>query len=381
MYEVITIITLLSSYLYYSVTYILGLNLGSVSESFFSKVIISVFFISIFYSFLRVFMQRKIIVTRQLLGVLFFYTLNFIYFSLDNNVSEFKLISMIYLLPSVLLSLCAPKFIDMLKVKKILIYCMYLFTASTSLFLYNFFINGHVILRQGFGSGTYQNAGYSAAFAFAITLFLYDSKKLLKLALLILQFVACIVSTASGPFFACIVVIMIYAFSYIKKNNLINFKNFVRISLLLGALVIFVWIVQNTALIESLEIVVSFFSLDTGIDVSATGRSEIYNRAISLIVQNLFGYGVYNYYGYIVYPHNIILEFMLQGGVIFTFIGVVILYYLNKYYVFSKIDFYVTFRPLFLVTMIMLLVSGSYMFNSIFWYCLLMYLKRYFREY
>jgi len=373
MNEIVLMILLLSPYAYYSITYLMGLNSGSISEQYFPILIGAVFFIAFLYSLFRTLKKRLIRITY--LTEIFILILIFSAFVVIGNlrVSHFKFISASYITPSILFGIvCSRDNFDNGKIKKYLLFCMNLFTASIILYIYKFILEGTIVLRNGFGAGTYQNAGYCAAFAFTITLFLFDKNLTVKIGLLLVQFAGCIVSTASGPFVACLLGGCLYFVDYAKKNKL-SVKQILKIPAIVVIVVLVFFYLRDGVFNTAYEAISSFFSFEKGVDLESAGRNGVYDQAFAVILQHPIGTGIFGYYRYMEYPHNIILETMLQGGIVYTTFMVFVIILMIKKYVFPKeMDgVAMCLKPIFIVNSVMLLVSGSYMLNTMFWFFLI----------
>jgi O-antigen ligase len=291
----------------------------------------------------------------------------------NSSTSHFKFISASYIVPSILLGIVfSSDSCDKKQIRKYLLFCMYLFTVSIILYIYKFILEGTIVLRNGFGAGTYQNAGYCAAFAFTITLFLFDKNKIVKIGLLLVQFIGCIVSTASGPFVSCLLGVFLYFVDYAKKNKL-SIKQIITIPAIIALVVLVFFYLKDSVFNTAYEAISSFFSFGKGVDLESAGRDDVYGQAFAVILQHPLGAGLFGYYRYMEYPHNIFLETMLQGGIIYTALMVFVIILMTKKYVFykEKDEFAVCLNPIFIVNSVMLLVSGSYMLNTVFWFFLI----------
>ena len=123
---------------------------------------------------------------------------------------------------------------------------------------------------------------------------------------------------------------------------------------------------------SSLERVFSYLT-PNGIDMSQTsGRDHVYRDAIELIKQSpIIGYGIFGFFKvYGSYPHNFFLEILLQGGILLLFAILIIIISLIK-----KIIYMIKYNEelriiliIFLYPIVMLMFSGTYTSDSIFWF-------------
>ena len=86
----------------------------------------------------------------------------------------------------------------------------------------------------------------------------------------------------------------------------------------------------------------------------------------------IFGYGVFGMWRYSALPHNFFLEILIQGGTVyFSFILIFLTYVFIKLYKITRIDpSFKLISILGLYPLVFLMFSGSYMSNSIFWFCI-----------
>lgn len=106
---------------------------------------------------------------------------------------------------------------------------------------------------------------------------------------------------------------------------------------------------------------------------SSSGRDEIYVQAYNLITQNpVWGYGLFSYLSYIIFPHNIFLEIALQGGIPFLSIACFIfILSFSKYRLMKRKDKRQVFLAPFLIfAFTELMFSGSYMIVPLFGFSL-----------
>lgn len=103
--------------------------------------------------------------------------------------------------------------------------------------------------------------------------------------------------------------------------------------------------------------------------MQSSGREGAYKWAWEIVEDtNYMGEGVCK--GIVDgYPHNIILEFMMQGGVIYTLIWLLVLMAtIYKIHNLNRIEPSYILYPLFFYPMIQLVFSGSYLTTPLFWF-------------
>jgi len=113
------------------------------------------------------------------------------------------------------------------------------------------------------------------------------------------------------------------------------------------------------------------YYLSNGGFFDAEGRNEYYTYLLSIIKKNYLAInGLFSdrlllqtEFGEITYAHNILLEFVIDYGIVFGFIfATILIWKLIKYFISKKHDIYsMIFILIFIPKGIMLLFSGSYL--------------------
>lgn len=238
------------------------------------------------------------------------------------------------------------------------------------------------------GGSTYQTASYISALVFGINLYFlmngdqhirfnFTQSKLYKLisfCLLILQ-VLCVFITGGRGGLVLIVIYTFLAFVYfIKKDNKIStiFKLLMIVFFIIIAISLFLpELLKIPSFNNSFYRVFSYLSSD-GINWTETSYRDIaYKEALELIRKSpLAGYGYYGIWRVSGYPHNVFLEVLLQGGIIYLMFAIVIialaikrLVLITKKQKYTLIISFIALYPL-----IMLMFSGTYTTNSVLWF-------------
>lgn len=233
-----------------------------------------------------------------------------------------------------------------------------------------------------FGGGQYQALSYFAAFGYSTFLayfFFYTKYKFNSIlfpaiSVLTIFIVGIILSGGRGGLIVVFVVSIIFI---LKKFGVKKFIVTTGIAILL--LILFYQFIllsefeNKDRILQSFERLFSFISND-GIDMSQTSnREEFYARSISFISDSLlFGYGIFGYINYTgeFYSHNIILDILLHGGIIYLILWLCFFsYFFFKSFIILK---YRAKEILFLVPTIcsfsLLLFSGTYLQEGMFWF-------------
>ena len=121
----------------------------------------------------------------------------------------------------------------------------------------------------------------------------------------------------------------------------------------------------------------SYFN-GTTVDLFETGRDWVYKAIIDLIKERpSFGYGFFNAYSASYakiggYPHNVFLDILLQGGILYFIIFITFIKktYSNLFKIINKDQTKALLLPIALFPSIMLLFSGTYLNNASFWFFL-----------
>lgn len=238
------------------------------------------------------------------------------------------------------------------------------------------------------GVNSYQGASYNSAFTFGMIWFYYLKsgwfREKFKYAwcLLPLLFVATVLPGGRGAFILLFVYTVWCIAIILHRKKRIRLKNTIKpgtlvISIVAFAIVLYFLFTNINDYMDVLEggfrRAISYFDFQTmslDFEGGSSGRGSIYEYSLEKIGERpLTGYGIYGYLyiGLDPYPHNIILEILLQYGVILGFFFLAILFIfevrLIKKGEFLQlgISFYVYVNLMF---------SGSYTSNPYFWFIL-----------
>ena len=255
------------------------------------------------------------------------------------------------------------------------------------------------VFTVNYGVATYQSISYFSSFAFGMNLYylfagdfsgryLFLKSKLYKVISVIISVMLVLLTILAGGRGAFVLLVfyfiiaMNYVFNQINRRRLSKILNF----LLFMVLIIFI-IYYIVSLYGSLPMFkegfdraiayLDFSAKRIDLQEGSSGRNLIYLQALSLIKEKpFFGYGLFRYM-YIpgllsVYPHNIFLQILLQGGVVFFsiafgFLGYIFLKLIRMIRL-NNHNRFILFLWMYPLTM--LLFSGSYVHTPLFWYCL-----------
>lgn len=206
--------------------------------------------------------------------------------------------------------------------------------------------------------------------------------KYISIVLCCLLVLCALSSGGRGGVVYLFITISAFGFLFMKRDNMIKIIFFV-IPLVLGLAYFISALVEDcgykSVLDKGVNRAFSYIS-SNGIDMSETSERDIsYELAIKNINANpISGYGVFHTIGEYGYPHNILLEILEQGGVLYMLVCFFFIYIsIKKCIVILKNDKEQIFLlPLFLFPATMLLFSSSYLITGTFWFSLF-YLHNY----
>lgn len=248
---------------------------------------------------------------------------------------------------------------------------------------------------QGIGGETNQTLSYVSAFVFGLNLNLnfastdierykYTKSRLYRLIcaiLLPMQLLSVVIAGGRGGMVLSLVYTFLYLVKLIKSNQHTKLVLFMFAILVAGVISSFV--IQNEIVKSGFNRAFSFID-SNGINWQDTSnRDVVYEKAIELIKESpLWGYGLFGYLSYYDNPHNLILEVLLNGGILYLIIFILVfMAIMKRYFNILKINKNILFIGLIATfPIVMLMFSGTYMVFSELWFALgfiLSYRKEY----
>ena len=226
----------------------------------------------------------------------------------------------------------------------------------------------------------YQTISYSAALAYCISLFLLlDPKfsdikcgKIVLFLCICMQIIAVIASGGRGGFLLLFFGTLSYIFLGVRYFNLSKTFVIKLLIFLVGAIIlVYPILIENSILERGLDRVLSYISA-SGIDMSETSnRDSVYGVAIREIKNHLIiGQGIFKHMDLMGYPHNLILEVLMGGGIIYFSIYLLLnlVFIMKLYYMLRNNLLHVTIIPPLIYVFILLMFSGTYLETSMFWF-------------
>ncbi|AUJ86085.1 O-antigen ligase family protein [Enterococcus sp. CR-Ec1] len=343
--------------------------------------------ISVIYCLTKIIIERKttsffiviFMLTMLLIILLFITSMRYS----NTPISRSTLITLGYLIPFfILCGVIIPK-IDLEKISIRIPYIILSLFVSGMIGIVIPNIQGETV--NSLNGFTYQNTSYFFSMGFLLTLIhlLKNSQReririrtYFYTFLLIFFLVLSFIGGGKGA-----LVTNIFAFSLYSFYSKITLKRFLYIIFccVIGYLVILNISNKNIELYSGIERALSFLSLDMQtLWDNSSGRESIYNITIGLISQKpILGWGIgsSNFTILRSYPHNLFLEILLDGGIVYFLIFLAaISSTLSTLYRKAKNDLcYIFILSCFLFDFLSLQFSGSYLFgNYFFWFGLLL---------
>lgn len=246
------------------------------------------------------------------------------------------------------------------------------------------------------GGGGHQDISYTAAFCFTINLtnilsrnrlfrykiFLTKTFKIIYFSLLPIQAIICILGGGRGG--ALLLVFGFLSITYIYSRQ--HFGSVIRWSI--PAILVFVIIVAYSEVFsEGFGRAFDYLqggTVDLSINQSDLERTQLREQSYAIIGESpIIGYGLWN--GLIVagyYMHNVFLDILIAGGFVYLFLFILIMnkVYKTSYRILLTDNSKCMLLPYILYPSILLLFSGFYLSNSLFWFftvLALLYRKQY----
>lgn len=393
----LSIIVIFSVELFFSTLGILGIKYSGIENSnlyLVYNIFLFVYTTSLFFNDL-IFKKNKLNVYQIfLILVPLIFTISFLFSYINNNINSIGfdryIFFIVWAVPSILTGMYISKNNKSEAFFRYLDVVMLIIGVSSAFYFINVIQTGS---RETIDGSTYQTISYNAALSYGINLYLLLNGKLYKrfnfthsifykifsIILLSIQIFTVLISGGRGGFVLLLVYTLLNTiFIYNNKSTINLFKRnkslnvFFGIVIFVSLLFLFLNELNNISIFQvSVNRVFEYISID-GINWSATStRNIIYNNVIELIYESpITGYGIFGMWSVSVLPHNLILEILMQGGFIYLFIFLLIgLFTIIKLHNLIKINNNNRFfLLLFIYPLILLMFSGSYLNNSMFWF-------------
>ena len=371
---------------------LLGIRFGSEEEGgagISYKLYMSILLLLGVFVFLRDFWNRRVFTLREVLplAVLIIYMIDGYVQGYATNLVYLKMVCFSF--PATCLALNMKEHNALAHMMKWLDLFLPLFALSFVRMVIN------IYLSRLEGESTYdQNASYMIAFCFLIALFtlryndqypkfsFLDKKwyRIFKYCLFPYLIVMAFFAGGRGAF-VTILVGLLFNIDLLKNLSRETIKKII-LGFVFGVILIIIllaWFDKNGEIAEffllsaqRITALVDFQNMDTS--NATSGRDELYADALRFFSESpVYGFGIWAYLFKIeMFPHNIILEIMLQGGLIYltVFIFILIMAY-GKYRKMLLMDKSQIFlMPFAIYAFTLLLFSSSFIFEPLFWFVL-----------
>lgn len=239
------------------------------------------------------------------------------------------------------------------------------------------------------GGASYQVASYYAALAFGLNLYFllwginHKQYRLFRLLiykvfcgfLLILQFIMVIIPGGRGAFVLVVVYCLAALWQLLREERSKKFSKFFLYGVIVAVVVFLIPTFMGNELFERGFNRVTAFISSTGINWDGTsGRLPIYQRTIEAFNESpIIGYGIFGYRGATnigTYPHNLVLELLVQGGLVLFTISIILgIYLIRKLLFLIFLDSqYRVFLFIAIYPLVNLMFSGTYITSGLFWF-------------
>lgn len=404
--EIIVFIIILMQQIFFVITAIFGYAyLGSENSNSYTLFCAFMFILSFILYFKNSIFERKIRLNEILIlfMAVIILSLSGLEYILSQTVNSRYIMTVLYFLcfsiSSILAGLyCVEKNIMPKLVKYFDVYNIVAFIVLSSIVMNNFTKNAYF---QSSGAFNYQSISYILGFTGGINFYLvfygenyprfkFTQSKvffMLQILLFIGQFIACLLSGGRGGFILFVIYIVFTLLTIVRKNQIKKVPKLILIILLIifSFFVLSNIFIGNSLFENSIDRIVSFISPAGGINWEATSqRNIVYLEAIAMIFKRpLIGYGFWGYLNTAFgikwgYPHNFFLEALLQGGIIYFLFSLILLiiciYKIKKIIAFNTNYEFLSILAIYPV--INLMMSGTYVTNSLFWFVLTILLSK-----
>ncbi|MBY8908367.1 O-antigen ligase family protein [Salinicoccus roseus] len=395
MNKIIPIFGIMSTNLFFTLTSIFGYEYLGEDDSyiyFFYIVIIGslnylLFFLYITKNNIK-FNSKDII----LILVPFFFFANFLISGFHQGFNPIAVTYFLYFLiwtvPVIYISIYIRKKEIFVELPKYFEVSMIVFTIAVFITTIGSYVQGQSF--TSIGGATYQTASYIAALAYGLNLYFllygkyhkrfYFAKSriysVLSFVFLIVQFVAIFMTGGRGGIVLFSIFSIYIIGSVLLKSSLKLYSKLFAIILmfLIFIPILFQNLMSNNQFLVKFNRTLEFLSFESGLNwEGSSNRDILYLKAINLIMdQPLLGYGIYGFWDVSGYPHNLVLEILLNGGLLyFVFVLLLLLYVIIKLVLMIKREpQYRLLAVLLIYPLTMLMFSGSYMIITELWFVL-----------
>jgi len=272
------------------------------------------------------------------------------------------------------------------EIKNALVILMLIITLGSVISVLLPFLRGrsiYSIAGYSLTGNSFQTQSYYIALSAGINLFFFSSTgknnavKVASYVLLGVQLVCSILYAGRGGMLLALAYVVVFYFISTRRSG--NTQN--RLVMIVVYIAIFIilflalgHIVDSSPVLKQRFGRIFSYIGEGGIDLSQTSNRDIlYTKALEHIGHSpLFGYGILGYEyldGLNRYPHNIALEILIEGGIVYLLIWVFIV--ISGYRKMKRIkntSLYELYLIVFMFSVVKLMFSSSYSYEMLFWF-------------
>lgn len=390
MKNLIYLIVLFAAPFFFSITAILGLGYyGEAGDNTYRFYCIACFLIGIF-TFLSNYIHQNH-PPRNFISILII-TIFVVVGALSDYTSDKSWLCLVaFCLPSTFIGIYYANRRSVIEMEKWLDVVALIITIALPIMVYRL----NVIRFEGGGSYS-QSLSYYAALCFLINLFILKYGhtnrrfsffrtyfyKLFVYFMFTVYVLVILVSGGRGGFVTLFLGIFVFLLTF--RGSRLRMFGLILSTAMVGIIVSVSFLIcaeENilTTFEENSERVFSYLS-SSGIDMNETsGRNSVFEKSIRLFNNSpIIGYGLFSYKEILdkninlPYPHNLFLEWLLQGGLLLCTIGLFILYmFITRLkQIIKENEDFIIILPFVIYPFTMLMYTGSYMEEPFFWFCM-----------
>ena len=392
--QIIILFAVFSIELFFAISGLIGYTYqGAANDNIYIIYAIGVFIINILLSLWIFGVKNKKLYNNEIFFILFPVIVFAIYIfnditsgGLNATATQFFMYFILWSVPAIYNGIIVNKLNLFQDIVKWLDIIMLIFTGALVRTTFLPFLRNEFM--SSIGGATSQSAAYIAAVSYGINLyFLFFGKNHARFnfaktkiyshiskVLLIFQLLGVILSGGRGGFVLTVVYsVIIFIFILTDKNNKLKNRRILTVVIFLALIsAAYTILIQNPVFKTKLDRSLAFIDEEGGIDWEGTsGRDNVYSDAIDLIKEKpILGYGLYGFWNDSDNPHNLFLEILLNGGVLYLLFSLIILIMLIKKII-NMIRENIQNRMvlvIFIFPFVMLMFSGTYMVNTYFWF-------------
>lgn len=400
--SIISLLSILAPQLFFSISGLIGFEYGGVEESPIYVQFIAIIFILVFIAFVLSYRKKPKLSAPEFTFFLFFFALisnHLLWLLFDNLGTQFW--------PANLTLFFSMGVTGFMAARVIQVYGLWLETIKLTEALMLFiafclivaivqpFLAGFQV--RGIGGASYQAASYYSAMCYGMIglatfrlpnqyrFRIFHNRFMLPVnsAIMVALFVAVLINGGRGAYVLLVVYTAIIIYWIASKDG-IAWNGFIRFIAVLLTVPILFSIALNKILNDSIlaagwQRSIAFIGSQDGalinLEEGSSGRNEVYAVALHGVFESPWiGHGAFSHWEKVTYPHNLFLDLVLQFGipvalVIIVVVSVTLIQKLRNFRNLRVEQLWLLM--LFLNPLVKLMVSGGYLRDGLFWFCLM----------